>query len=67
MEETNTMRDPRTDPRVGDVLFAPGWLDEQIAATTKEVASWPTWMQQKTWARDAQIIKQAKEGNDVDA
>jgi hypothetical protein len=74
-------RDPRTDPRVGDVLE-----DKNEVRTVEEVWAngdvdywtdswkWPsrgfksaTGVAWQTWARDAQIIEQAKEQNDVEA
>jgi hypothetical protein len=109
-------RDPRTDPRVGDVLKT---LRYRLSLARKRLVYWaclPSFtakthrprggtqltmmtgyenalsdcqgissaigritgtcpmvadivkdFQQRTWARDAQIIKQAKEGNDVEA
>jgi hypothetical protein len=81
------MRDPRTEPRVGDVSPFSEEFDRFVDMLCKAGAV--LWFCPKgcrgyvehypykrclecgyaegTWARDAQIVKQAKEGNDVEA
>lgn len=71
-------RDPRTEPQKGDVLATPV-SERAVRGVDAHGVRYRTMFQGmpafgrisleqwQTWARDAQIIKHAKEQNDVDA